>query len=255
VTDSTVLLTNNAFGYPRGQRRRVDPIALLCAHITANPRTPPATAIQERNYADRAGSNGPSAHGYMDRDGSVVWAIDTRYAAWSNGVLRSPKAVAKPIVDFVGQGYNANEAYHLEVEMCGRDPDYTVTVEQTDRLAHLIAEAAIETGLPIDRSTVHLHSDLDTVNRPNCPIPAKAAEAWVAGVIKAAKGYALELQYADALGTIAALQREVGALNVEVSSLELALADLSGQRTAYRDWGRELKSLAGQALALDEPEF
>jgi hypothetical protein len=255
MTDSTVLLTNQAFGYPRGQRRRVDPIALVCAHITANPRTPPATAIQERNYADRAGSNGPSAHGYMDRDGSVVWAIDTRYAAWSNGVLRSPKAVAKPIVDFVGQGYNANEAYHLEVEMCGRDPDYTVTVEQTDRLAHLIAEAAIETGLPIDRSTVHLHSDLDTVNRPNCPIPAKAAEAWVAGVIERAKGYWLEMAYADALDTIARLEAQVETLNREVADFFADAKRFLTERDIALTWGRSLKSLAGQALALDEPEF
>ncbi len=54
----TALLTNKAYGYPtRGARRR-KPTILACVHQTANAK---ATAIQERTYANRAGSTGPSA--------------------------------------------------------------------------------------------------------------------------------------------------------------------------------------------------
>jgi hypothetical protein len=44
---------------------------LACLHQTANT----ATAMQERNDANRAHSIGPSATAYIDRDGSIVRAI------------------------------------------------------------------------------------------------------------------------------------------------------------------------------------
>jgi hypothetical protein len=108
-------LTNRAYGYPQGAVRRVEPIALACLHITANPANPPATARQERDYANRAGSAGPSAHLYVDPKGGGVWAIDpAKYAAWSNGDVRSPRTAVPGVEDvlaFRARGYNANEAY------------------------------------------------------------------------------------------------------------------------------------------------
>ena len=85
----TALLTNKAYGYPtRGARRRRKPTILACLHQTANAK---ATAIQERNYANRAGSWGPSATAYIDRDGTIVRALDpAKYAAWSQGDVASP---------------------------------------------------------------------------------------------------------------------------------------------------------------------
>lgn len=57
MTTITALLTNKAYGYPtRGARRRRKPTILACLHQTANAK---ATAIQERNYANRTGSVGP----------------------------------------------------------------------------------------------------------------------------------------------------------------------------------------------------
>ena len=68
----TAILTNKAYGYPtRGSRRRRKPTILACLHQTANAR---ATAMQERNYANRTGSWGPSATAYIDRGGTVVRA-------------------------------------------------------------------------------------------------------------------------------------------------------------------------------------
>jgi hypothetical protein len=61
VSTVTALLTNKAYGYPtRGARRRGKPTILACLHQTANAK---ATAMQERNYANRAGSWGPSDRG------------------------------------------------------------------------------------------------------------------------------------------------------------------------------------------------
>jgi hypothetical protein len=85
----TALLTNKAYGYPtRGARRRREPTILACLHKTASAK---ATAMQERNYANRAGSWGPSATAYIDRDGTVVRAIDpAKYAAWNQGDVAHP---------------------------------------------------------------------------------------------------------------------------------------------------------------------
>ena len=42
--------------------------------------------MQERTYANREGSPGPSATAYVDRDGTIVRAIDpAKYAARSQG--------------------------------------------------------------------------------------------------------------------------------------------------------------------------
>ena len=47
--------------------------------------------MQECNYANRAGSWGPSATAYIDRNGTNVRAIDpTKYAAWSQGDVAYP---------------------------------------------------------------------------------------------------------------------------------------------------------------------
>jgi len=54
VRTVTALLTNKAYGYPtRGARWRRKPTILACLHQTANAH---ATARQERDYANRAGS-------------------------------------------------------------------------------------------------------------------------------------------------------------------------------------------------------
>jgi len=182
---TTALLTNTAYGYPsRGAARRVRPKVLICIHITGNSHNLGATAAtNERNYANRAGSTGPSAHDYINRDGSVVHAIDTKYAAWSNGIMRSPKPIAlvATVQSFVAGGYNANEAYVREVECVGYGSSYPITTAQKETLAQMIASDARTWSLPISRATVGQHSDLDTINRPNCAGLAETALAQIIG--------------------------------------------------------------------------
>lgn len=113
-------LTNSAYGFPRrGMSRRVQPVALACIHITGNSRTANnadfhQAALDERNYANRRGSLGPSAHDYIARDGYIVQAIDRRhYAAWSNGDVARPNTLnagIRRVLALRAKGYNANEA-------------------------------------------------------------------------------------------------------------------------------------------------
>jgi hypothetical protein len=209
MTDVTAYLTNSAYGYPaRGDARRIPPRRLICIHITGNPSSPPATAMQERDYANRADSGGPSAHSYLNRDGSFVHAIDpVKYAAWGNGVLNAPKTTTPGVAEVIALDnktvpgttttYNPNEDYRREVETCARYSAYPITQAQHESLARIIAEDAVATGLRISRSTVHLHSDLDSVNRPNDPVPAASAETWVAGIIARANDIYLALTETD----------------------------------------------------------
>lgn len=165
-------LTNKAYGYPtRGAKRRTKPAILICVHITANL----ADATKQRNYANRSGSNGPSAHDYINRDGSVVSAIDPAlYVAWSNGDTKAydsknAPAIVATVKSYKAKGYNANEAYYREIECVGDHPNDSLTYEQKLTIAQMIAADSIKTGLPISRATVGLHRDLNTQTRPNCP--------------------------------------------------------------------------------------
>jgi len=253
---TTLYLTNTAYGYPRGAERRVAPRRLACIHITANPRTPPATARQERDYANRDGSNGPSAHSYLNRDGTWVHAIDpVKYAAWSNGALRSPKTTVPGVAEVVASGKNPNEDYFREIETCGRYPDFPITVEQRAAIAEAIAQDSLTTGLPIGRSTVHLHSDLDSELRPNCPVPAGQGELFVADIIRAAREFRYQLEIealraqVDDLTKTLAVARKFGDVMTEQRDAALA------QRDEAVAWGKRLQAFGGAILATDAPEW
>lgn len=189
------LLTNNAYGNyggrANGTARRVKPVVLMCVHITGNDKNlGPTAATNERNYADRAGSTGPSAHDYINRDGSVVHAIDTNYAAWSNGDLRTPKtglAIVQTVLAFKAKGYAVNEAYAREVECVGFGTGYPVTDAQKQTVAEMIAADSRAFGIPISRATVGTHADLNTETRPNCAFPAAQIEAQLADIIARAQ--------------------------------------------------------------------
>ena len=118
MTAITALLTNKAYGYPtRGARRRRKPTILACLHQTANAT---ATAIGETNYANRAGSPGPSATAYIDRDGTIVRDIDpVAYAAWSQGDVASPNTKNPTVAAAVASGVNMNEWVHESIECSG----------------------------------------------------------------------------------------------------------------------------------------
>lgn len=93
-----VRLTNDAYGYPtRGAKRRITPRRLMCLHITGNKNNlGPTAARNERNYANRTGSTGPSAHDYIDRNGDRIAAVNAaNYAAWSNGDVTDPNQIGR----------------------------------------------------------------------------------------------------------------------------------------------------------------
>jgi LysM repeat protein len=193
VSTVTALLTNKAYGYAaRGARRRVTAPILACIHITGNRRTAAnpdrhQAARDERNYANRPGSNGPSAHYYVARDGWAIEAIDpAKYAAWSNGDVASPNTANAGVAKVLAlrtKGYNANEAYWLEFECVGYGSTYPITKAQQQFCATRTAAMAKATGLAVNRATIHGHSDLNSVNRASCPCAKASREAFLGDVI------------------------------------------------------------------------
>ena len=181
MTTITAVLTNKAYGYPtRGARRRRKPTILACLHQTSNAT---ATAIQERTYANRAGSWGPSATAYIDRDGTIVRAIDpVKCAAWSQGDVAHPNTKLATIAAAVTSGVNVNEWVHESIECSGAGTE-PYTDAQFESVARLVVAAHRATGLPINRSTVVVHADINGVSRRSDPWPPATREARVKRVI------------------------------------------------------------------------
>lgn len=186
------LLTNQAYGFPRGKPRRIAPVALAMIHITGNRNTASnpdvrAAAQGERNYANRPGSNGPSAHLYVGRDGWAIEAVDVdRYAAWSNGDVNAPNTAnpgIRRVLAMRAKGYNANEAYWEEFEAVGFGSEWPINAAQKDTIARRIAARSIKSGLQINRETVHGHWEINGVDRRNCPVSYAKREAFLADVI------------------------------------------------------------------------
>lgn len=236
---TTALLTNNAYGNyggrPRGAVRRVPAKLLLCIHITDGDETTAnihTHATNERNYANRAGSVGPSAHDYVNQDGSVMHAIDpAKFAAWSNGDLQSPNK-ALPLVQTVlaevAKGYNPNEVYYREIECCGnRGRDLPITSAQLETAAQMVARDSITTGIPISRKTVGTHADINTVTRAGCAFAPSTREAKMSALISRAQAIKLEMALPPAPPPATYTQAQLDAA--------VAAATLAGARDAWDD--------------------
>ena len=199
------LLTNRAFGYPtRGAARRRKPTVLAVLHQTANAKAGP---MDERNYANRAGSMGPSATAYVGRDGTIVRAIDpAKHAAWSQGDVAHPDAIAQA---HMVPGVNFNELVFESVEVCGAGSQ-PFTAAQFEAVAQLLAAAHRATSLPVDRAHVLAHADVNSVSRASDPWPASTREAYMARVISRANAIlrppiaTVTVKSGDTLGAIAA---------------------------------------------------
>lgn len=207
----TALLTNKAYGYPtRGARRRRKPTILACLHQTANAK---ATARQERNYANRADSHGPSATAYIDRDGTVIRAIDpAKHAAWCQGDIAKPRMSIRTIAAAVASGVNMNEWVYESIECSGAGAE-PYTDAQFESTAQLVAAASKALGIPINRNTVVVHADINSVSRRSDPWPPATREARLKRVIARANAIlrppivTVTVKAGDTLSEIAAAHR------------------------------------------------
>ena len=105
--------------------------------------------------------SGPSATAYIDRDGTIVRAIDpAKYAAWSQGDVAHPNTKLPTIAAAVASGVNVNEWVHESIECSGSGTE-PFTDAQFESVARLVAAASRALGIPINRSTVLVHADIN----------------------------------------------------------------------------------------------
>lgn len=254
VTRFQYPLKNRAYGFPRGSERKIDPWVLMCIHITGNKNTaampvgvkPGTGTWAEVQYMARQRSArdiGNSAHDYIARDGSVLACIPTRFAAWNNGQLRSPNTQLDSVRRIVREeardpSFNPNEAYVREVECTGYPGSYPLTKEQRETVAQLIARDSIKWDLPINRETVHMHADLDSVNRRNCPFTGDR-EAQLEKIIQRAKDIKRDLKDGEVKPEpgpdIEDLQAALEAAQGRISSLEEEAVELEADLEAAND--------------------
>ena len=139
--------------------------------------------MQERNYANRTGSWGPSATAYIDRNGTIVRALDpARYAAWSQGDVAHHNLKLPTIAAAVASGVSMNEWVHESIECSGAGTE-PFTDAQFEAVAQLVAAASRALGLPITRSTVVVHADINGVSRRSDPWPPSTRETRIKRVI------------------------------------------------------------------------
>ena len=80
---------------------------------------------------------------------------------------------------------NINEWVHESIECSGAGPE-PYTDAQFESVAHLVAAASRALGLAINRSTVVVHADINSVARRSDPWPPATREARVKRVISRA---------------------------------------------------------------------
>lgn len=189
MTTTEALLTHPWYGYPtNGAARRHAPHVIAVVHQTATtPYDGQAMALRNARNTSTQPSN--TATYYVDADGDAVHAVDgTKYASWCAGVLASPDTSIASVATVVAHnksGYNPNECAWEQVECVGTGSE-PWTDAQFATVAQIIAARAKLSGLPINRSTVITHRDLNTVNRPSDPWPADRREARMARLIQMA---------------------------------------------------------------------
>lgn len=272
-------LTNGAFGFPRTKERRRKPFVLMCIHISGNKRTakmPVGIAkgsgtraevlfmSRDRHFGTDHPIPGNSAHDYIARDGSVLACIPTKFAAWNNGtVARSNTKLAsvKKINQLRAGGMNANEAYLREVECTGFPGKFALTPQQRETVSFLIARDSIRSGIPISRETVHLHADLDGVNRRHCPFaPSQSLgsiEHQVNEVISRAKKIKVVLKAGgpepvDPVDPPADEPTEAEALAAQLEVAEGELARLRSERRRLMRLIEQLSTAPGGAAGAND---
>jgi hypothetical protein len=108
-----------------------------------------------------------------------------KYAAWSQGDVARPNTKLPTIAAAVASGVNMNEWVHESIECSGAGTE-PYTDAQFEAVAQLVAAASRALGIPINRSTVVVHADINSVSRRSDPWPPATREARIKRVISRA---------------------------------------------------------------------
>jgi hypothetical protein len=84
------------------------------------------------------------------------------------GDVASPNTKIQTVAAAVASGVNMNEWVHESIECSGAGPE-RFTDAQFESVAQLVAAASRALGIPVNRSTVVVHADINSVSRRSDP--------------------------------------------------------------------------------------
>ena len=150
-------LTNKAYGYPTGGRA-----------AASRPCSPCRTRRQRQGRPDGRAElrqpgreHGPVRDGLRRRDGPSCGRRPRRFAAWSQGDVAHPDALAQ---EHIVAGVNFNEVVFESVEVCGAGA--SPSGRRSSRPSRSCSPPP--TGRPgcrVDRAHVLAHADVNSVSR------------------------------------------------------------------------------------------
>ena len=217
------LMQGKEWGFPQGQPRPVPSSekAFSVIHITGNSRLPSAEGEATWRINDPANQN--SATFFVNRDGSVVQFLGDplHMDPWSNGDVKSPDRTNRRIAAMLADGVNANEYTLLSIENVGFEPGSSITNAQKRTCAKIIAHYHKAAGLPIRRSTVIGHYQLNSVSRPNCPARDKSILDDIVAMARAeAAGTLPDTSTGEDMTALAECQAELDQKRARIKALE-----------------------------------
>lgn len=127
-----------------------------------------ATATKASNLSWLAHpSSGASTNYYIAKDGEIFELVPWEIAAWTHGQMNRPDVSNPLIKKWHDNGWNPNQRA-IGIEHEGEAAD-TLTEAQIKSNNQLTAWLSQQTGVPVDRTHIIGHYQIDSVNRPYCP--------------------------------------------------------------------------------------
>lgn len=112
-------------------------------------------------------ASGASCNYYIGKDGTIYELVPWQEAAWTNGKVSKPDTSNALIAKWVRNGWNPNtRTISIEHEGEARDTLTAAQIASNNRLTAWLSQVA---GIPISRTTIIGHYQIDSVDRPYCP--------------------------------------------------------------------------------------
>jgi hypothetical protein len=159
IFPGAILRPTDYYGYPTvGASRRVKASILGVIHCTDGFGIPSPSATKSWTFSVAA-------------DGTVYQFMDPVIAApWTNGDIKSPDTSNPLVKAMVGSSYNPNEFCFVTIEnVCYVSGGQRLTQAQLDADHRILEWGSKLSGLPLDRTHVIGHYQINGETRVNCP--------------------------------------------------------------------------------------
>lgn len=152
------------YGSPNWSGRGTNPIEAIVLHVTG-----PGTCPGMRSWFNNPASQ-VSAHFGVCKDGKVEGYVEVGDVAWHAGIVNRPDLSNPLIASWVATGINPNLRHvGIELLLAGPAEPLSEYPQMKASLFALLRWLSQELGIPLDRTHVIGHYQIDGVNRQTDP--------------------------------------------------------------------------------------